>query len=170
MLEWAKAFHQAIGIESPIRFIFAFAFLGFLLFGGGAWIVDKGYRAQLRQEQAAKSPSVKTPDESAPLAERTESNEPKTTKLPHRKDPRQTRIGDDNTLVNVPIPESLGNGNTFVGATDANGNTILNKGGIAIGKGACADPTSIAIGANAQAGKCPPVEKPTAKQTDSSPQ
>jgi hypothetical protein len=38
-----------------------------------------------------------------------------------------------------------------VGATDTNGNTILNKGGTAIGRGAYADPTSIAIGAHAHA-------------------
>lgn len=69
------------------------------------------------------------------------------------------QIGSDNTLVNVPIPPSLGDGNTFIGPTDANGNTIYNKGGTAIGKDACADPTSIAIGAGANAG-CKTPAKP----------
>lgn len=64
------------------------------------------------------------------------------------------QIGNDNTLVNVPIPQSMGSGNTFVGPTDANGNTIYNKGGTAIGKGACADSTSIAIGSGANSGAC----------------
>ena len=102
---------------------------------------------------------------------RTESKDSHTTKMPRReKATRQAPIGNDNTLVNVPIPKSMGSGNTFVGATDANGNTIINKGGAAIGKGACADPTSIAIGADAHAGKCPAAEKPTVKGTDSGPQ
>jgi len=64
-------------------------------------------------------------------------------------------MGDDNTVVNVPNPpESMGNGNTIVGPTDSSGSTIYNKGGTAIGKGACADSTSVAIGAGALAGQC----------------
>jgi acyl carrier protein len=102
---------------------------------------------------------------------RTEFKDSHTTKMPRReKAARQAPIGNENTLVNVPIPKSMGSGNTFVGTTDANGKTIMNKGGTAIGKGACADPTSIAIGADAHAGKCPAAEKPTVKGTDSSPQ
>ncbi len=61
-------------------------------------------------------------------------------------------IGNDNTVVNAPIPPSMGDGNTIVGATDSNGNAIYNKGGTAIGRGAKADSTSIAIGAGANAG------------------
>jgi hypothetical protein len=64
------------------------------------------------------------------------------------------QIGSDNTMVNVPIPQSMGDGNTFVGPTDSNGSAIYNKGGTAIGKNACADHSSIAIGANANAGVC----------------
>jgi Spy/CpxP family protein refolding chaperone len=61
--------------------------------------------------------------------------------------------GTDNTIVgNVPYRSIDGNGNTIVGATDSNGNTILNKGGTAIGNGAKADSTSVAIGAHANAG------------------
>jgi hypothetical protein len=62
-------------------------------------------------------------------------------------------LGTDATAVgNLPTGSSLGDGSTYVGATDANGNAILNRGGTAIGHGATADPTSIAIGANAHAG------------------
>jgi hypothetical protein len=168
MLEWAKAIHQAIGIESPIRFILTFAVVGFLIFGAAGWIVDRGYRNQLRQEQA-KQPSGNTPAEPAPLAQRTESSQPKVAKLPHRNAPIKNQIGDDNTLVNVPIPDNMGNGNTFVGATDANGNTIINRGGTAIGKGACADSTSIAIGSGAHAGNCPPRQKAPADKIESTP-
>jgi len=63
-------------------------------------------------------------------------------------------IGSDNTMVNVPIPQNMGSGNTFVGATGPNGNSIVNNGGTAIGKDACADATSVAIGASANAGNC----------------
>jgi hypothetical protein len=62
--------------------------------------------------------------------------------------------GSDNTLVGDVGNRSIkGNGNTIVGATDSRGNTILNQGGTAIGHGAMADSTSIAIGANAHAGQ-----------------
>jgi hypothetical protein len=75
------------------------------------------------------------------------------------------KIGNDNTLIGVPVPPSMGSGNTFVGPADRNGNTIYNKGGTAIGKNACAGDTDIAIGAGAQTGKClqpsrPPAPKP----------
>ncbi len=61
--------------------------------------------------------------------------------------------GADNTIVgNVPIRSVTGSGNTVVGATDSHGNTILNRGGVAIGNGARADSTSIAIGAHAGSG------------------
>jgi hypothetical protein len=53
MLDWAKAIHQAIGIESPRIFIGVFALLGFILFGAAAWVVDHGYRVKLKQENAA---------------------------------------------------------------------------------------------------------------------
>jgi hypothetical protein len=68
-------------------------------------------------------------------------------------------IGDNNTVVNLPAPTSMGSGNTFVGPTDSNGNTIFNRGGTAIGSGAQADSTSIAIGAGARAGSPAPETK-----------
>jgi len=70
-------------------------------------------------------------------------------------DPVTRRMGDNNTIVNTPVSPNMGSGNTIVGPTDANGNTIYNRGGTAIGSGACADSTSIAIGAGANGGNCP---------------
>lgn len=62
--------------------------------------------------------------------------------------------GDGNVVVGTPgFSGKLGAKNTVVGATDANGNTILNKAdSMAIGDGASAGPRSIAIGAGARAG------------------
>jgi hypothetical protein len=60
--------------------------------------------------------------------------------------------GSNNTTVGkVPFGTINGNGNTFVGPTDSNGNTII-PAGTAIGAGARADQTSVAIGAGAGAG------------------
>lgn len=71
----------------------------------------------------------------------------------HPPQPASGVHGSDNTLVgNVGNRSVIGDGNTVVGATDSQGNTILNQGGTAIGRGATADPTSIAIGAGAHAG------------------
>ena len=63
------------------------------------------------------------------------------------------RIGNDSTVVGTLPPGAVvGDRSTVVGATDANGYTILNRGGTAIGNCAHADATSIAIGENAGAG------------------
>lgn len=60
-------------------------------------------------------------------------------------------IDGENNTISSRAPYSIkGSGNTVVGPTDANGNTIMNKGGIAIGAGAKADSTSVAIGAGAR--------------------
>lgn len=69
--------------------------------------------------------------------------------------------GSDNTIVGNDHRSIEGNGNTIVGPTDASGNTILNRGGTAIGNGANADQSSIAIGAHANAGATP---QPTYEQ------
>lgn len=73
MLDWAKAFHEAIGIESPGTFIAVFALLGLVLFGGTAWLIDRGYRLKLQQQKgqaaapasgavsATKQPAVAVP-------------------------------------------------------------------------------------------------------------
>jgi hypothetical protein len=54
MLELAKLIHEAIGIENPKMFIGVFALVGLLGFGTIGWLVDKGYRAKLRQESETK--------------------------------------------------------------------------------------------------------------------
>lgn len=60
MLEWAKVIHEAIGIENPKVFITLFALLGFLVFGTIGWIIDKGYRARLRQQFETHSSAAPT--------------------------------------------------------------------------------------------------------------
>jgi hypothetical protein len=161
MLEWAKAIHQAIGIESPYLFVGVFALFGLLLFGGTAWIVDHGYRVKIDQERT--DPPVTKKDEPAITTSNASPLHSTKKKKPQSQSPPASQIGSDNTLVNVPVPQNMGSGNTFIGPTDANGDTIYTKGGTAIGKGACADPTSIAIGAGAHAGDC----SPPAKKQDS---
>ena len=67
----------------------------------------------------------------------------------------QPAVGDNNTILYAQPPQNMGSGNTIVGPTDQNGGTIINRGGTAIGAGACADSKSVAIGAGAGAGACP---------------
>ncbi len=65
---------------------------------------------------------------------------------------RTTVEGSDNTEVGVgPLPPIKGNGNTIVGPTDADGNTIITQPGTAIGTRANAGSNGIAIGAHANA-------------------
>jgi hypothetical protein len=63
-------------------------------------------------------------------------------------------MGDDNTVLG-PIPHRMGSRNTIVHDADAHGNVIHNKGGTAIGYGARADSTSVAIGVGAMGGDLP---------------
>jgi hypothetical protein len=93
--------------------------------------------AKLNQDSSRAVPHVPTP---APLAPSP------AVPAPSR---RKVGVGDDNTIVNAPVPPNLRNGNTIIGATDANGNAIYNKEGTAYGKGACAGATGVAIGAGA---------------------
>jgi hypothetical protein len=76
MLEWAKAIHEAIGIESPRAFVAVFAILGFFLFGCAGWLIDRGYRVKLK-EQAAR---ITTQAVSDPLPNRIEQDNYKTAK------------------------------------------------------------------------------------------
>jgi hypothetical protein len=66
--------------------------------------------------------------------------------------------GSDNTVIGT-APCHMGDGNTIINQADANGNVILNRGGLAVGRGACADSTSIAVGAGANAGQCAQPQK-----------
>jgi hypothetical protein len=50
MLDWAKAIHEAIGIESPRLFIGLSALIGLLFFGAVGWLVDHGYRVRIREQ------------------------------------------------------------------------------------------------------------------------
>ena|ERR1700733_6482303 len=62
MLDWAKAIHEAIGIESPRLFIGVFALIGVLLFGLAGWVIDHGYRVRLREQVVhAASPAPPVP-------------------------------------------------------------------------------------------------------------
>lgn len=47
MFEIVKAIHEALHTESTWAFVLTVAIAGGLLFGGVAWIVDKGYRNAL---------------------------------------------------------------------------------------------------------------------------
>ncbi len=59
MLEIAKLIHDAIGIESPRRFIVVCALVGAILFASVGWLIDKGYRAKLKEE--SKSNTLQVP-------------------------------------------------------------------------------------------------------------
>ena len=69
--------------------------------------------------------------------------------------PSQPTEPHDNTFVGaVPPGLAQGSNNTVVMPTDGSTSVIMNRGGTAIGAGACADSTSIAIGSGANAGAC----------------
>jgi len=57
MLDLAKLIHEAIGIESPRKFIVVCGLVGFVIFSFLAWLIDKGYRAKLI-EQSKVAPSI----------------------------------------------------------------------------------------------------------------
>jgi hypothetical protein len=59
-------------------------------------------------------------------------------------------IGKDSVAIGQ-VTGNIGDESVVIGATDSNGNTILNQ-SIAVGYNAHASPGSIAIGANAGAG------------------
>jgi hypothetical protein len=62
-------------------------------------------------------------------------------------------VGDDSVLIGKSPPGGVGNRSVVINVGDSNGNVLLNQGGTAIGAGARADHTSIAIGAGALAGR-----------------
>jgi hypothetical protein len=62
------------------------------------------------------------------------------------------KIGKDTVIIgNVPSNLEAGDGSVVIGATDAQGNTIINE-PMVVGRNASAGPHSIAIGAGANAG------------------
>ena len=66
------------------------------------------------------------------------------------KKPPKVEVGEDSVVMGQ-VTGSVGHRSVVIGATDNNGNTIINQ-PMAVGYGAQADPTSIAIGAFASAG------------------
>lgn len=102
MLDWAKAIHQAIGIESPRAFIAVFALLGFLLFGAAAWIVDHGYRVKLKEESAAAATAPASSNASGATSSITKKDAATTTP--------QTSTA---TTSGANSPANTGNGNNF---------------------------------------------------------
>jgi hypothetical protein len=67
--------------------------------------------------------------------------------------PPSAVMENNNTVIGTP-PAQMGSGNTIVNSPDPQGNVIINRGGTAVGAGACADSSSVAIGAGANAGGC----------------
>lgn len=68
---------------------------------------------------------------------------------------RGMKVGKNSVVMGqVPADAEIGEDCTIIGATDANGNTILNT-SMAVGKGAYAGPGSIAIGTGAGAAGAP---------------
>jgi hypothetical protein len=65
--------------------------------------------------------------------------------------PSDESAGDDNVVIGR-APRVLGSGNVIVNTGDAYGNVVI-PGGTAIGRGAWADETSVALGAGAGAGR-----------------
>jgi hypothetical protein len=69
----------------------------------------------------------------------------------HIKTEEKLHVGNGSVVYGKVRPGTIGDGSVVIGATDSNGNTILNQ-PMAIGHNAKAGPGSIAIGANAGAG------------------
>lgn len=65
-------------------------------------------------------------------------------------DKNKINIGEDSVVIGN-VTGNVGNRSVIIGATDSNGNTIINQ-PMAVGYNAKAGPGSIAIGANAGAG------------------
>jgi hypothetical protein len=136
------------------------------LWGSMKWIQQRAElvaRKTQAPEQIANPPagnaspppqqSNNEPNHGPPPQQHSETPAPKGATKGQPQAPAKAEIrGSDNTLVgNVGNRPVQGNGNTVVGATDAQGNTIITHPGTAIGNGAQAGPSGIAIGAHAGA-------------------
>lgn len=66
MLEYAKFLHELLGIQSPRLFIVTFGLIGFAIFTGLGYLVDRGYRTKLRQD--ATQQNVVLASTAAPIA------------------------------------------------------------------------------------------------------
>jgi len=65
MLEIARTAHEALGIQSTAAFTAIFALIGALLFGGGAYLVDRTIKKQIARESQSNHGSATTPDQVA---------------------------------------------------------------------------------------------------------
>ncbi len=57
MLEIAKLIYDAIGIESPRKFIVVCAIFGAIAFAGLGWLIAKGAQAKIRETQSVPATS-----------------------------------------------------------------------------------------------------------------
>jgi hypothetical protein len=120
MLEYAKSFHDAIGIESPRVFIATFAFVGLVLFAGLGWLVDRRYRVKLQQEAAARASDLRKTTETTSLTDpirpsQTNSSASSTMPPPTTEDatpslgakPLSGMSRDAAPHASVPVPKSI---------------------------------------------------------------
>jgi hypothetical protein len=54
MLELARTVHEGLGFQSTAAFVSVFALVGALIFGMGAYFVDRTYKNQVANEQASR--------------------------------------------------------------------------------------------------------------------
>jgi len=99
MLEWAKALHEAIGIQSPKVFVLVFAFGGFIVAGFVGWMIDKGYRVKMAQEKPKVEQAAIVPQASHEIATLSYARPPQTTshhKESHAQTPTISQQGQNN--------------------------------------------------------------------------
>jgi hypothetical protein len=137
MLDWAKAVHEAIGIESPRLFIGVFALVGFILFGVAGWIIDRGYRVKLREQkaQAVTLPAAamigSTEPKPYPTAvPTTRDNEPAVPLSQERKETKNAVKGKSATVTEPPPSRS---GDINIGANSPVTGSTINTGTINYG-------------------------------------
>ncbi len=119
MLEWARAIHEAIGIESPKIFVAVFALDGLLLFGLAGWVIDRGYRVRIREQSAhAAGPKDKPPLDQPKEQSKTPSNRKVRSQSSKRPSPQiiQNAPGGINSVITGGNPTVT---NTVVNAAPA---------------------------------------------------
>ena len=134
------------------------------IFGWGVW-PKQPVASATPTKQIASNPSTQQPavQEQSPGSGPTEHHTGRALKTEKKPSPpnKGITLGTDSVGYGlIPDGTKIGNGSVLVGPTHAFGNTILNQGGTAIGHGATAGPTSIAVGANARAGLSSPPSGP----------
>jgi hypothetical protein len=88
MLDLAKLIHDAIGIESPRKFVIVCALVGFVIFGCLGWLIDKGYRVKLiEQSKVAPTIHMTTTGPQSPILPNNSGNVTISNDSPKPKDP-----------------------------------------------------------------------------------